>query len=162
MKELIFDEEKAKYLFYYFKKNSILKVLSLADLVELFESSPLQEYDNGEYLIKQGALDDLMFILLSGELEIIRDKTVINTLDRIGEVIGEMRLISSEKRSASVRAKGRVECLAINTSYLDGHRTNPKSVLFYIFSRILADRLKKKNQELADARNEIKRLKKKK
>ena len=161
MKELEFDEEKAKYLFYNFKKDPILKVLSLADLVELFELSPLQEYDNGEYIIKQGELDDLMFILLSGEMEIVRDKTVINTLDKIGEVVGEMRLISNEKRSASVRAKGRVECLAINTSYLDGQRTSPKSILFYIFSRILARRLKIENQRLSDARNVIKRLKKK-
>ncbi|MCP3898760.1 MAG: cyclic nucleotide-binding domain-containing protein [Desulfobacteraceae bacterium] len=161
MKELKFDDEKAKYLFYNFKKNSILKVLSLADLVELFELSPLQEYKNGEYVIRQGEIDDCMYILLFGEIEIVRDKAVINTLSEIGEVVGEMRLISNEKRSASVRAKGRVECLAINTSYLDGERSGPKSILFYIFSRILANRLKTHNQKLADARNEIKRLKKK-
>ncbi|MCK5311604.1 MAG: cyclic nucleotide-binding domain-containing protein [Desulfobacteraceae bacterium] len=159
MKELKIDDEKARDLFYKFKKNSILKALSLADLVELFELSPLHEYDNGEYIIKQGKLDDFMFILLSGEIEIVRDKAVINTLGTIGEVVGEMRLINNEKRSASVRAKGKVECLAINTSYLGGQRTSPQSVLFYIFSRILARRLKTENQKLSDARNEIKRLK---
>ena len=160
MKELRFDEEKAKDLFFKFKKDSFLKFLSLTDLVELFDLSSLQEYEDGEYIIEQGQLDDLIFILLSGEVEIVRDNAVINTLDKAGEVFGEMRLISDEKRSASAKAKGRVESLAISTSYLDGERTSPQSVLFYIFSKILVHRLKIENQKLSSAKNEIRRLKK--
>ena len=160
MEEFKIDDEMAKDLFFKFKKDPILKALSLADLVELFELSPLHEYDDEEYIINQGGLDDMMYILLSGKMEIIRDLAVINTLDKLGEVVGEMRLINNEKRSASVKAKGKVECLAINISYLDDNRTNPHSVLFYIFSKVLARRLKIENQALSNARNEIEQLKK--
>ncbi len=159
MKELKFDEEKARDLFYRFNRDQILGSLSLSDLFELLELSPVRKYDAGEYIIKQGETDDLMFILLSGQLEIIRDNISIRVLDTPGEVVGEMGLINKEARSASVRAKNMVECLAINTSYLDSDRTSPQSIMFYLFSQILARRLKAENQALLDAKKEISQLK---
>jgi CRP/FNR family transcriptional regulator, cyclic AMP receptor protein len=58
----------------------------------------------GEYLFHQGDVADLMYILVEGEVDILVGDTVVETVGP-ETVLGEMAMIESEPRSASVRAK---------------------------------------------------------
>lgn len=57
-----------------------------------------------EYLFRQGDVADLMYILVEGEVDILIGDTVVETVGP-ETVLGEMAMIESEPRSASVRAK---------------------------------------------------------
>ena len=67
-------------------------------------------------IIKEGDLDPWLYFLLSGKLRISKEGMEIVTIDKKGEIFGEMRIIDSMKRSASVFAVGKTICLAVDTS----------------------------------------------
>ena len=74
-------------------------------------------YENGEYLMKQGAEGDCMFVIQKGEVEIIREqegKEVRLAVRGEGDFVGEMAIFEREVRMASVRAKGQVRALTVD------------------------------------------------
>lgn len=77
----------------------------------LREASIVQRFSNGDVIISEGIISNNAYIVLSGKVRItkkIDNKTVvIGTLSE-GNVFGEMGLISSAVRSASVSAVGEV------------------------------------------------------
>ena len=74
------------------------------DLIEVFkDSEDLVEFSAGDVVLREGEQGNHMFVVMKGDLSIrIRDKTIA-TATR-GDIIGEMALINSETRSASVIA----------------------------------------------------------
>jgi CRP-like cAMP-binding protein len=74
-------------------------------------------YENGEYLMKQGAEGDCMFVIQEGEVEVVREqdgKEVRLALRGEGDFVGEMAIFEREVRMASVRALGRVRALTVD------------------------------------------------
>ncbi len=149
MKEIKFSEEKAKELFKRFKLHTILGNLSLSELFELLELARITQYEPSEYVIEQGAYDTELYILVSGCMEILYNEKRVGLIEKTGEIVGEMSLISKEVRSASIRAIDPVECLVINASHITENKAGPSNVLYYIFCHALAQRLKAVNEELA-------------
>ena len=77
-------------------------------------------FTKGKYIIKEGDLGDELFIVLKGDIEIIKktlqnEQYVVTTLnsDQGGINVGEIALIDNDRRSASVLAKTDCECLVI-------------------------------------------------
>ncbi len=85
----------------------------------------LRSYEKGEVLFRKGETSDSMFAIISGELEVLDtldnadpegihgDKKLIRTLG-VGDVVGEMGMLRSCKRSATVIATTFTELLQIN------------------------------------------------
>jgi CRP-like cAMP-binding protein len=84
---LEYSEEEAKELFMMLKKDPILGNISLSELFELLELSTMVQYDPGEYIIKQGEYDTQLFILISGNMEIIHNDKTIKILEKTGEKV---------------------------------------------------------------------------
>ncbi len=156
MIKLEYEEEEAKDLFISLKKDPILGVLRLSELFELIEISSIIQYDTDEFIIRQGELDNKLFILISGKMEVAHDEKVIGVLDKLGDTVGEMSLISNDKRSASVKAVGQVQCLSIDKDHFDPSKNKPTHVVYYIFSQVLAKRLKIVNEEIVRLKREMK------
>lgn len=77
-------------------------------------------YDEGEYIIRQGARGDTFFIIKKGEVEVTQranvhaDPNFIRTLKK-GEYFGEKNLMGDEFRTANcIAAKGGVQCLVLD------------------------------------------------
>jgi CRP-like cAMP-binding protein len=104
--------------------------------------------------------------LLSGKLRISKEGMEIVSIDKKGEIFGEMRIIDSMKRSASVFAVGKTICLAVDTSAKN--RISDKDpmdekldfllLLYRIFAEYMSIRLRVTNEELITAKKKIKRL----
>ncbi len=62
------------------------------------------EWKAGETIIDKGKTGNYMFLILSGEAEIVRGGEVLETVGEDG-IVGEMALIDSPERSATVIAK---------------------------------------------------------
>jgi CRP/FNR family transcriptional regulator, cyclic AMP receptor protein len=92
--------------------------------LSLFEASPRRELAKvaaisvdarrpaKTLLTREGMDGGLLFVILDGEAEVVRDGKVLGTL-RQGDVVGELSLIDGHPRSASVRAVTDVHVLEI-------------------------------------------------
>ncbi len=93
-------------------KDIIKKIVKLCDV---------RNFKKGTAIIKEGEQGDELFILLEGEIDIIKrtmqnEKYVVTTLNASmgGVYVGELALIDNDKRSATVEAKTDCECLVLN------------------------------------------------
>jgi small-conductance mechanosensitive channel/CRP-like cAMP-binding protein len=71
----------------------------------------------GEVITRQGAIANWLYILTSGEAEVILEssgtRTLVNTLGA-GDFFGEMALLTGAPRSATVLAKTMLECFRLD------------------------------------------------
>lgn len=143
-----------------------LKNFETKSLQKLLRLSKIREYEDGELIIAEGDLDPWLYFLLSGKIRITKEGLTINTIDKKGEIFGEMRIVDSMKRSASVNAVGKTICLAVDTSaknrISDQDPTDEKVdfvlLLYRIFAEYMSIRLRLTNEELITAKKKIKRL----
>jgi CRP/FNR family transcriptional regulator, cyclic AMP receptor protein len=90
------------------------------DLLQLSAHLPVVEMDPGHLLVREGEASSAIWILLSGELEVLKGTAVVTTIDQPGAVIGEMAALLGTTATASVavRAPSRLRCAAHGESFL--------------------------------------------
>jgi CRP-like cAMP-binding protein len=93
----------------------LFETCSQRDLAKVADVSVQAHKPAGSILTREGRDGGLLFVILDGEAEIVRDGQVLGTLER-GDVVGELSLIDGYPRSASVRAVTDVELLQIPAS----------------------------------------------
>ena len=126
---------------------------------------------SGEILFREGDPGQLLYIVIKGDLEILKapgteDELILNTIHE-GEYIGEMSLITGAPRTASVRAhNGDAVLLSMNRNHLNDllHR-HPElaSAMVTVLSQRLDNTniatfrdLTEKNHQLQKAYDELK------
>jgi len=145
---------------------SALRNFETKSLQKLLRLSRIREYEDGEVIIKEGDLDPWLYFLLSGKIRISKENLEINTIDKKGEIFGEMRIVDFMKRSASVVAVGKTICLAVDTSAKNRISAQDPTdekldfllLLYRIFAEYMSIRLRATNEELITAKKKIKRL----
>ena len=107
----------------------LFKELDKEALCKILEAGEKQQVEEGEYLFKQGDLENSLYVVLSGRLRaVMEDKTGTNILGDIGEgePTGEFALFTNEPRMASVLAIRKTIVLKINKQeYLNLVSQNP-------------------------------------
>ena len=140
------------------KEIPALKLFRDEDLQGILKLSKLMQYKPGEIIIKEGQYDNWIYFIVSGKVGIQKQGETISILKRRGDLFGEMGIIDGSPRSASIIAIDETICLAIDASYMDRLKENEKtlfrSILYRIFSEILASRLRMVDEELAKIKNE--------
>ena len=119
----------------------------------------LREAGSGELIIRQGDQGDEMFLLLEGHAKVFMTdkesgKEIVLHRAGPGTVIGEIALMSSVKRTASVQADEPVTYITYNRHTIDRikkHAPRIASQLFLNLSRVMVVRL----QEQAEAQARI-------
>lgn len=105
---------------------------------------PPANYAAGDVVFAEGDKGDMMYVVRSGEVEIVKNNKVMEVLGP-GGVFGEMALIDGSPRVATVRAKSDVVLAPINE----------KSFLFLVHEtpyfavavmRTLANRLRRMDE----------------
>jgi CRP-like cAMP-binding protein len=78
--------------------------------------SVVERYADGEIIVREGEMGREMYVIQKGRVEVIKSlggrTVVLATLER-GSFFGEMSLLESLPRAATVRAKGDAELLVI-------------------------------------------------
>ena len=150
--------------------------------IEFFSDLPEEELDrilaqlevvnlkSGEILFREGDPGEHMYVVVSGDLEILMAPNTDNELilNRVqqGEYIGEMSLVTGAPRTASVRAHGDVALLSMSrTQLLDLLHQHPQlaSTMVNVLSQRLDNTnvttfrdLTEKNRQLQKAFDELK------
>jgi CRP-like cAMP-binding protein len=143
-----------------------LRNFETSNLSRLLHLSKMREYEAEEAIIREGDEDPWLYFLLEGSVRITKKDVEIGTLSEVGEVFGEMRIIDSQIRSATVVALEPTVCLAINTTAKDrmagtGDRDEQLDfllLLYRIFAEFLSIRLRLTNEELIKANKILKAL----
>mgnify|MGYP005845931189 CR=1 FL=1 len=117
--------------------------LSAADLERLCEMVEEVRLMPGEVLFTEGSAGDHAFVIKEGEVEIIKlsgGREVLLAVRRAGEVIGEMSLLESAPRFATVKARKGSFLLSISHAELEelinSSPSAARSLLFTITSRL--------------------------
>jgi signal-transduction protein with cAMP-binding, CBS, and nucleotidyltransferase domain len=139
------------------------KTFETKDLAKLLRISKIRRYEDGEIIIQEGSTDQWLYFLLSGRIRVSKDGQDICTIDKMGEIFGEMRIIDSLSRSTSVYAEDRVTCLALDTS--SKHRMGSDNeadclmaLLYRVACEFISIRLRVSNERLIQTQQELERL----
>ena len=153
MKNIPFDPTDRKLV------KSIMAVPALKPLAgnkfeDFMKMVEIQDFDKMENIITQGEQDKRMFFLLKGKLSVRVDDVEVSVLTKPNTVFGEMGIIDTSPRSATVMAKRKSRCLALDISCFDKLEGRAKLAIqgfFYkMFYDILVQRLRATNEHLAD------------
>jgi len=141
-----------------------LKSFETKDLAKLLRLSKIRRYEDKEIIIQEGFTDHWLYFLLSGKIRISKGEIDICTIDKMGEIFGEMRIVDGLSRSTSVYAESRTTCLAVDTSSKhrlgsDDEAASLLSLLYKVASEFISIRLRLSNEKLIETQQEIKSLK---
>ncbi len=142
------------------------KVLSIKGILSILSRTPtpVKRLSEGDFLIRQGELENTMYVVKTGKLEIFRKvnstEVILGTAEP-GDVIGEMSLIKEGTRSANVRAVQSSNVYIIETQEFYKNMYNIPGWFFEV-TRGLVQRLRHTNAMLDSViRNKKKKEKKK-
>ncbi len=88
----------------------------LSRLLELCENSPEIEFEPGKLIIEQDRPLGHLFILVEGEVEIVKDGTKICRISKGGSAFGEMSALLGVHPTASVLAVKKSRLVAVEDS----------------------------------------------
>ncbi len=154
------DNERAKKLA--LKREVLAKMplfsrLSEREMLRVMQVAEVRAYAAGDEVIREGDRGDELFTVLSGQVRVSRGDTLL-TVFGSGEHFGEMALIRSVPRSATVQAEGACELIAIRRGdFFEILRKEHELAvkLLWQFLGVLADRLDQTSRDLRVARAEL-------
>lgn len=109
-----------------------------------------KEYHDGEIIIKQGESGNCMYVIQSGEVEVLRDNNGLQVrlaVRKAGDFFGEMALFSKEVRSATIRALGDTRVLTVDRKNLLNSIQKDPSLAFRIIET-LSKRIRDLSEEI--------------
>jgi PPM family protein phosphatase len=138
-------------------KMPLFSRLQERELLRIMQVVEVQAFEAGQKVFSEGDRGDELFIVLSGAVEISRMGSVLSEAGP-GDHIGEMALIRSMPRSATVTAVAPSELIALRRSdFFEILRKEHEMAvkLLWQFLGVLADRLDQTSKDLAGAREEL-------
>lgn len=105
----------------------------------------------GTLILTSGKMNDQLYFLRSGMVDVLVGSEKINSLFEPGEVLGEMSILSGKPVMADLRAETTVQCFAISADHFAHVHPNQKDrfqfLLYRIYSSVLSERLAKTNEK---------------
>jgi CRP/FNR family cyclic AMP-dependent transcriptional regulator len=90
----------------------------MADILDFCEGQPVVRFQSGETIIPEGARLGKLFVLIEGQIEVIRKDTQVSHVDEPGSILGEMSVLLDMPHSATVKALSDVETYVIDDALL--------------------------------------------
>ncbi len=132
------------------------------DLKELLRVSKIVRYDPGELIVDEASYDGWIYYLIHGKVRIAKKGTELASLQRTGDVFGEVGNMGNGELSVSVFAQEETTCLKIDISHVDGLPSENRYVFRYAifrgFAEVMAKRLRITTEKYLQAKEEIDKL----
>lgn len=117
----------------------------LADIAALLTE---ENFEKGEYIVKEGNTEKELFMIMKGEVEIVSGGNVV-AVKKAGDGFGEMSLIESQARSGDIIAKDDVLVLKMDgDDFLEILKQREEIALGII--KFLVERLRELSSKLAE------------
>jgi CRP-like cAMP-binding protein len=141
-----------------------LEAFTKEHLDQVLHASAFIEYDPADEIIKEGDEASRIFILLAGEVAVVKGGEQLVTMNQSGDIFGELAALEDEVRSASVVAVKKSFCLAVDQKFLQHILPKEDNAPFYaclyeFIAKLTTKRLKATSQYLAKVDQELRELK---
>jgi len=121
------------------RKAPLFAALAPQDLLPIAEVGEEHVFAEGELIAAEGEPGETTFVIVAGNVEVVAEGATL-AVRVSGDVIGEMSVISSRPRVASLRAKSDVRVLEIHKPAFEAIlRERPDTALALM--RVLCERL---------------------
>jgi CRP/FNR family cyclic AMP-dependent transcriptional regulator len=122
-------------------------------ILEAARSLPVTALGPQGVLVAEGARSGKLYILKSGDLEVVRDGSVVAAISDPGAVVGEISALLDQPHSATVRSRSGAEVHVVDdpAAFLEDHPAVARHM-----ARSLALRLQKTTALLVDLRQQMK------
>jgi CRP-like cAMP-binding protein len=85
----------------------------MPDILEYCKGRKAQTFKSGTVLVTEGGTEHTLFVLLEGQVEVLRDGTQVSYVDEPGSLFGEMSCLLDMPYSATVKALSTVKAYVI-------------------------------------------------
>ena len=132
------------------KAISFFKGFPDLEIHEVIKTSTWQTHEIQGEIIFEGEIDDCFYIIVDGEVEVLKNKKPVRILE-MGDCFGEMGYLTKTKRTATIKALKKTLLLKINATDM-GHLSLSCQVRFLkVFLRTLVNRLSVTTVDSVDA-----------
>jgi CRP/FNR family cyclic AMP-dependent transcriptional regulator len=124
----------------------------MASILDLCHSLPIRAFESGGVLLSEGKTSGLLYILIDGEVEILKGDYQINVIADPGAIFGEMSVLLEIPNSATVRALTpcTVHVVEGGEDFLKSHQD-----IAYQLSKLLAHRVYSLTSYLVDLKRQF-------
>lgn len=105
----------------------------------------------GTQIVREGEMTGRLYVLVAGELEIVRDGTVVANIDEPGSIVGEMSALLGQPHSATVRAVSATRLYEFDDA---GSFLASQPAIALLVAKTLAQRLYNATTYLADIKRQ--------
>lgn len=115
------------------------------ELVRLLKICHTRKYAAGEPIFREGEQGDRLFVLLAGEVEIVKEmggETKVLATMTAGDVFGEMAIVDAEPRSADAVPKQDAMVIEVHDQVLNNHEDLLALKLFRKFAILVTKKLR--------------------
>ena len=86
----------------------------MPDILEYCKGRKAETFRSGAILLEEGGEDHKLFVLIEGQVEVLRKGTQVSYIDEPGSLFGEMSVLLDMPYSASVKALSTVKAYVID------------------------------------------------
>jgi CRP/FNR family cyclic AMP-dependent transcriptional regulator len=121
-------------------------------LLELCQSVPVREFEPGAPMLAEGKTSGLLYVLIDGDVEIVKGDFQINIVSDPGAIFGEISVLLDIPHMATVRALSRCRAHEIRdgNEFLKAHQE-----IAYHLAQLLARRLQGVSTYLVDLKQQF-------
>jgi len=88
----------------------------MPDILEYCKGRKVETYRSGAVLINEGGEERKLFVLIEGQVEVMRKDTQVSYIDEPGSLFGEMSVLLDTPYTATVKALSDVKAYVIDDS----------------------------------------------
>jgi len=119
-----------------FSKEQVKEILTASTIIKVYK---------GNTVVSEGQIDDSLYIILSGKIEVLKEGEKIDFIDK-GECFGEMAYLSGKPRSATLRAATDCVLMKISALLMDSVPAEVHLLLLKSFALMLVNRITKNHK----------------
>lgn len=140
-----------------------LEAFTKEHLDQVLHASAFIECDADDIVIAEGDEASRIFILLAGEVAVVKEGKQLVRMSQAGDIFGELAALEDEVRSASIVAVKPSFCLAVDQKFLEHILPKAENPAFYaclyeFIAKLTTKRLKATSQYLAKLDGELRQL----
>jgi CRP/FNR family transcriptional regulator, cyclic AMP receptor protein len=124
----------------------------MREILDYCDDIPIERFEIGDVLLEEGKWSGRLFILETGEIEVVRGDTQVAVVDDPGAMFGEMSVLLDLPHTATVRALSPVAVRAPDDAAAFMRR-HPEIAFF--LARLLAQRLNAATTYLVDLKRQF-------
>jgi CRP-like cAMP-binding protein len=124
----------------------------MPDILKLFEGRPKMSFERGQVLLREGEFSGKLYVMIAGQVEILKSDYQIDIVSDPGALFGEMSVLLGIPHMATVRVMEKTSVYDVDATadFLKGN-----SEICYHLSKMLAQRLNSVTSYLVDLKSQF-------